>query len=75
MFLSGAIAGLALFAAGAGAGFEWTFENIAIAIIIAGAIFAVVLVVLRAMGVTIPPWVWTVIWICVIAVKFIASLF
>ncbi len=63
------------------AGFEWDFEHIALAVIICAGIVGVTLVILRVMGVVIPPWIWTVIWICAavvvgcIAVKFIASLF
>jgi hypothetical protein len=58
----------------------WTIGNLAIAAIVIVAIIAVVLVLCRAFGVTIPQWVWAIIGICVaafvgvLAVKFLLSL-
>ena len=46
----------------------WSLANIAIGIIIIGAVIAIVILALRAMGITIPPAVQTIIWIAVVAV-------
>ncbi len=73
--------GLILFAAGAGAGIEWSFVNIAIAVVIVAAVVGIVYVAMRVFGVAIPQWVVHIFWICVVAVvaifaiKFVASLF
>jgi hypothetical protein len=58
----------------------WTVGDVAIAVIVILAIIAVVLIVCRAFGVTIPQWVWAILGVClaaflgVLAVKFLMSL-
>jgi hypothetical protein len=59
---------------------DWTFTQIAIAIIIIAAIVAVVFVALRQFNVQIPQWAINVFWIlvvavvCILAVKFLSQL-
>lgn len=58
----------------------WTFVDIMVAIVIVAACIGIMYVALRVFGVTIPPWVIQIFWICVVAVvailaiRFVASL-
>ncbi len=58
----------------------WSISDIAIAIIIIGAIIAVVYVGLRKMGTPIPDWVIQIFWIlvvavvCILAIRFLSGL-
>jgi hypothetical protein len=68
----------ALLAAGFLAG--WSLVDLAIAVVVLAAVFALVYVALRQFGLSIPGWVQQVFWICVVAlvvivaIKFVASL-
>jgi hypothetical protein len=58
----------------------WGFVDFLILIVIIAACVALMYIALRQFGVTIPPWVIQVFWICVVAVvvifaiRFVASL-
>lgn len=58
----------------------WGILQWAIFIIVLAGIVGVVVVIVRATGVAVPAWIYTVLWIClavligVVAVKFLASL-
>lgn len=64
-----------------GGGVEtWGIGQIAIAIVVIAAIIGIVIVMLRVAGVAIPPWIWTICWIClaafvaILAIRFVLSL-
>lgn len=63
-----------------GGGIQWNVGNIAIAVVIVVAIIAIVLVMCRVAGIAIPPWIWTIAWIClaafvaILAIRFVLSL-
>ena len=54
--------------------FGLTVEEFAIKVVIVAAIVGLVLVALKVFKVTIPEWVWQVIWILVVAVVVIAAI-
>lgn len=53
---------------------SWSIGDIAIAVVVICAIVGVVIVATRAMGVVIPAWAKTVLWICLIAVVAIVAI-
>jgi uncharacterized protein (DUF983 family) len=52
----------------------WSFGEIAIAIVIIGAVVGVVYVALRQFGVAIPAWVVQIFWIVVVAIVAILAI-
>lgn len=52
----------------------WTLESILVAVVIIAAAVGIVLVALRAFGITVPPWVVQIFWICVVALVAILAL-
>ncbi len=63
----------AIFALSRGGVAAWDIGDWAIFIIIIAALIAVVIVVLRVFGYTIPQWVWAIIAICIAALIGVAA--
>ena len=57
---------LALMAQMRGGFGAWGFGEIVIAIIVIISIVAIGFIVLRASGIPIPPWVWSIVWVVVL---------
>jgi hypothetical protein len=59
---------------------QWDLVHILIGVVIVVGIVAIVLIVCRACGIAIPPWVFQIFWICllvfvaILGIKFIASM-
>ncbi len=45
----------------------WSLGHVLISLIVIAAIVGIALVALRASGIPVPPWVWNIIWIVVVA--------